>query len=97
MGQLPEMQSNVRPRIALLTLATPGGGLIRRAALYVGDTRLGATGAEPYTYRRCLVLQPSRSQVSGPQHWDRVHRTVQPLHTLVTNRSPRGLYLAQGT
>ena len=35
---------------ALLTsVATSGGGLIRRAALYIGDTRLGAAVPEPFT------------------------------------------------
>ena len=35
---------------ALLTsVATSGGGLIRRAALYVTDTRLGAAVPEPFT------------------------------------------------
>ena len=57
-----EIQSNVRPRIALLTLATPGGGLIRRAALYVGDTTLGATVSIPFTYAKSFNPAEARYQ-----------------------------------
>ena len=64
-------------------LATPGGGLIRRAALIF----LGTTSRVAPFLNRTLRLEtqsvnPAEAGYQDLSHCHRVHRTVQPLPTL---------------
>ena len=43
-------------------VATPGGGLIRRAALILGTTKLGATVSIPFTYAKSFNPAEARYQ-----------------------------------
>ena len=55
------MPTNCIERLSL-HLATSGGGLVRRAALYVGGTRLGATVSIPFTYAKSFNPAEARYQ-----------------------------------
>ena len=65
-----------------LPLATSGGGLIRRAALYIGATRW----VPPFPSRSlrpdAKSFNPAEAGYQDLQHCHRVLRTLQPLHTL---------------